>query len=183
MPHLLDPNFTRAVVLMIEHNDDGSFGLIINQPSDMSVASLLQVLDIEWQGDAEACVWTGGPVMPTSGWVLHQPCDAIGPGASDLKTGLEEGGTVDICEGLSLSTSPEKLRVLAAAPPARTRFLLGYAGWGPGQLAEEMTRGSWLHADVDPALIFDTAAEDLWDSALRTLGVDPEAIVQTRGIH
>jgi putative transcriptional regulator len=183
MPHLIDPNFTRAVVLMIEHNDEGSFGLIINQPSDMTVTSLLQVLDIDWEGDEQAVVWTGGPVMPTSGWVLHEPTGIIGKGASDLQTGLETGGTVDIAEGVSLSTSPAKLRVLAAEPPCRTRFLLGYAGWGPGQLAEEMTRGSWLHADIDPELIFETPAERMWESALRKLGVDPEAIVQSRGVH
>jgi putative transcriptional regulator len=183
MPHLLDPNFTRAVVLMIEHNDEGSFGLIINQPSEMSVTTLLESLDLEWHGDQEACVFSGGPVMPTSGWVLHEPCPAVGPGAPDLKTGLEEGGTIDIYPGLSLSTSPEKLAALAADPPARTRFLLGYAGWGPGQLAEEMTRGSWLHADLDTSLIFDTPADEMWDGALRSLGIDPEAIVQTRGVH
>jgi putative transcriptional regulator len=183
MPHLIDPNFTRAVVLMIEHNDEGSFGLIINQPSEMSVASLLQVLDIDWAGDEAAVVWTGGPVMPTSGWVLHEPTAIIGKGAADLQTGLEKGGTVDIADGVSLSTSPAKLRTIAAEPPRRTRFLLGYAGWGPGQLAEEMTRGSWLHADADPELIFDTPADRMWDRALRKLGVDPEAIVQSRGVH
>jgi putative transcriptional regulator len=183
MPHLVDPNFTRAVVLMIEHNDEGSFGLIINQPSDMSVVSLLQVLDIDWAGDARAVVWTGGPVMPTSGRVLHEPTAVVGKGARSLQTGLESGGTVDITDGLSLSTSPAKLRAIATEPPRRTRFLLGYAGWGPGQLAEEMTRGSWLHADIDPALIFDTEAELMWETALRKLGVDPEAIVQSRGVH
>jgi putative transcriptional regulator len=183
MPHLLDPNFTRAVVLMIEHNDDGSFGLVINQPSEMSVGSLLEVLDIEWEGDSEALVWTGGPVMPTSGWVLHHPIEALGRGAPDLQTGLEHGGTIDVAPGLSLSTSPARLRLLAADPPQRTRFLLGYAGWGPGQLAEEMTRGSWLHADIDADIVFDAPAEEMWEIALRSIGVDPEAIVQGRGVH
>lgn len=183
MPQMLDPNFTRAVVLMVEHNEDGSFGLILNQQSDMSVGSLLQVLELEWKGDEEAMVWTGGPVMPTSGWVLHEPCEVVGPGAPDLQTGLEEGGTVDIAPGLSLSTSPAKLQAIAAEPPGRVRFLLGYAGWGPGQLAEEMTRGSWLHADVDSELIFETPADDMWETALRSLGVDPDTIVQGRGIH
>ncbi len=183
MPHLVDPNFTRAVVLMIEHNDEGSFGLIINQPSEMTVTSLLQVLDIDWQGDKRAMVWTGGPVMPTSGWVLHEPTDIVGKGSPSLQTGLESGGTIDITDGVSLSTSPAKLRVLAAEPPRRTRFLLGYAGWGPGQLAEEMTRGSWLHADVDTEIVFDTPADKMWETALRRLGVDPESIVQSRGVH
>jgi putative transcriptional regulator len=183
MPHLLDPNFTRAVVLMIEHNDKGSFGLIVNQPSDMTVSTLLQVLDIEWCGKSDDRVWTGGPVMPSSGWVLHQPTAVVGPGAADLQEGLEHSGTVDVAPGLSLSTSPDKLRALAAEPPTRTRFILGYAGWGPGQLAQEMTRGSWLHADIDLDLIFATPHEQMWEAALRTMGVDPEAIVQSRGVH
>lgn len=183
MPHLLDPNFHRAVVLMIEHNDEGSFGLIINRPSTMSVSSLLVALDMNWRGDNAAVVWTGGPVMPTSGWVLHEPSTRIGPGAPSLQLGLEADGTVSFAPGLDLSTSPDKLRLIAEAPPVRTRFLLGYSGWGPGQLAEEMARGSWLHADPDPELIFETPAEVLWESALRSLGVSPEAIVQGSGIH
>jgi putative transcriptional regulator len=79
MPQLLDPNFHRAVVLMIEHNEEGSFGLIVNRPSTMSVSALLVALDMTWRGDNGAVVWTGGPVMPTSGWVLHEPSHRIGP--------------------------------------------------------------------------------------------------------
>ena len=183
MPQLADPNFSRAVVLMIEHNDEGSFGLIVNRPSTMSVSSLLVALDMNWRGESGAVVWTGGPVMPTSGWVLHEPSVRIGRGAPTLQMGLESDGTVSFAPGLDLSTSPDKLRLIAEAPPGRTRFLLGYSGWGPGQLAEEMARGSWLHADPDPGLIFETPAEGLWEGALRSLGVSPEAIVQGSGIH
>ncbi len=183
MPHLADPNFHRAVVLMIEHDDDGSFGLIINRPSTMSVSSLLVALEMSWRGDAGAVVWTGGPVMPTTGWVLHEPSMRVGRGATSLKVGLETDGTVSFAPGLDLSTSPDKLRLIAEEPPGRTRFLLGYSGWGPGQLADEMARGSWLHADADPALIFETPADSLWESALRSLGVSPESIVQGSGIH
>lgn len=176
MPQLVDPNFTRAVVLMIEHNDDGSFGLVINQPSDMEAATLLGAMDIDWGGRDDARVWSGGPVQPTSGWVLH--------GDADLDDDDDEPGTtVTLLPGVSLSTSPTKLRALAEDPPAHVRMLLGYSGWGPGQLASEMARGSWLHADATPQLIFDTPAEDMWAAALRSLGVDPETIVQGRGIH
>ena len=63
---------------MIEHNDEGSFGLVINHPSDMEAAALLNALDIEWRGDEDAVVWSGGPVMPTSGWVLHEPTEVVG---------------------------------------------------------------------------------------------------------
>ncbi len=179
MPHLIDPNFTRAVVLMIEHNDEGSFGLVVNQPSDMLAATLLEAMDIEWQGDDRAVVWSGGPVMPTSGWVLHGAAEGLGPPAPDMAS----GSTIELLPGLSLSTSPEKLRLLAESPPENVRLLLGYSGWGAGQLADEMARGSWLHVDATPDLVFKTAADEMWEMALRSLGIDPEAIVQGRGIH
>ncbi|HTM19415.1 MAG TPA: YqgE/AlgH family protein [Kofleriaceae bacterium] len=179
MPHLQDPNFTRAVVLMIEHNDEGSFGLIVNQPSTMDAATLLGAMDIEWNGDGGAVVWSGGPVMPTSGWVLHGPSRAV---AAAVRS-LAEGSTIEVVPGVALSTSPDNLRAIASDPPDQVRLLLGYSGWGPGQLASEMARGAWLVADASPDLVFDTPAEDMWASAVRSLGIDPEAIVQSRGIH
>ncbi len=183
MPQLIDPNFHRAVVLMVEHNEEGSFGLILNKPSSMTVKELLEALELTWTGDADAVVGSGGPVMPTSGWVLHPPSPTIGVGAATLARGLEHEGTISITSDVDLSTSPAKLRRIAETPPDRIRFLLGYAGWGPGQLADEMASGSWLHADVDPGLVFDTPDESMWATALRSLGVDPSAVVQGRGIH
>lgn len=173
MPQLLDPNFTRAVVLMIEHNDQGSFGLVINQPSPIKAAELLTSLEMSWRGDEQAVVWSGGPVSPTTGWVLHEPV-----------AGLTGPGTTAVAPGVALSTSPERLRTLADRPPGRIRLLLGYSGWAAGQLAGEMARGSWLHADIDPALIFDVDAEEMWAGAVRSLGItNPESVVQGRGIH
>lgn len=180
MPHLVDPNFTRAVVLMVEHSDEGSFGLIVNQPSDMSVGNLLEELEIDWRGKANDVVWSGGPVMPTTGWVLHEPL----PGSQPPLLGEGPGNsTITIAPGIALSTSPDQLRSIAAAPPGRIRFLLGYSGWGPGQLAAEMVRGSWLHANVTPELIFDTEPADMWQTALRSIGIDPESIVPGEGVH
>jgi len=179
MPQLIDPNFSRAVVLMVEHNDQGSFGLVVNQPSEMDAATLLGALSIDWRGDPDTMVWSGGPVMPTSGWVLHGPCAA----ATDEDATIETGGTIELVEGVSLSTSPETLRAIAEEPPAQVRLLLGYSGWGPGQLAAEMARGSWLHADLTREIVFNTAPDEMWESALRSLRIDPESIVQTHGIH
>ena len=182
MPHLNDPGFYRAVVLMIEHGSEGSFGLVVNNPSHVATASLLRSLDIDWHGDNHDVVWTGGPVMPTSGWVLHEPTNAID---SSVDTSTKEPANATMClvPGLQLSTSPENLRAIAIAPPPRTRVLLGYSGWGPGQLADEMAQGSWLHAEVSPQLIFDTPPEEMWETALRTVGIGPEAIVPSRGVH
>ena len=178
MPQLHDPNFTRSVVLMIEHGDNGSFGLVVNQPSNIKASELLDSLDMTWKGDPDAVVWSGGPVSPETGWVLHEPYDRL-PASGKLG----DGPTVQVGPGLALTTSPDALRTIAADPPARIRLLLGYSGWAAGQLAAEMARGSWLHADADPALIFGDA-DEMWAAAIASLGItDADSLVQGRGVH
>ncbi len=177
MPQLHDRNFERAVVLMIAHDDEGSLGLVINQPSPIKAAELLESLEMAWQGDARAVVWSGGPVDRSTGWVLHEP-------VADLETLDVGGGTTTIAPGVSLSRTPERLRSLAARPPGRIRLLLGYSGWAAGQLASEMALGSWLHTSIDPRLIFDVPPEEMWAAAVRSLGItNPESVVQSHGIH
>jgi putative transcriptional regulator len=179
MPQLQDPNFQRSVVLMIEHGEGGSFGLVVNQPSPIKASELLDSLDMTWGGDPEAVVWSGGPVSPATGWVLHEPYDPLPAVAR-----LGEGSTIRIGDGLALTTSPDGLRTIAAAPPPHIRLLLGYSGWGAGQLAAEMARGSWLHADADPALIFECSAEAIWERSIASLGItSADSLVQGRGVH
>src|SRR5690348_13316988 len=120
MPQLADPNFSRAVVLMIEHGDQGSFGLVINHPSPIKASELLDSLEMSWRGEDTAVVWAGGPVSPSTGWVLHEPVGGTQP------------GTIEITSTISLSTSPDRLRAIANQPPRNVRLLLGYSGWGPG---------------------------------------------------
>ena len=139
MPQLSDPNFSRAVVLMIEHGTSGSFGLVINHPSPIRATELLESLEMSWQGEDSALVWAGGPVSPSTGWVLHEPLAIAQPGQ----------GTIAITSSISLSTSPDRLRAIANSPPRKIRLLLGYSGWAPGQLEAEMSRGAWLHASAD----------------------------------
>jgi putative transcriptional regulator len=189
MPHLLDPNFRRAVVLMVEHDEQGSFGIIINQPSPLTARELFSSLDLEWNGDDEAVVWRGGPVMPTYGWVLHDPVSGVhvsaqADGVTPDMTVLESGGTVPVGKNLVLSSgSLAILRSIAEVPPPHVRVILGYAGWGAGQLAEEMARGSWLHADLSMDLVFGTPPDEMWETALRSVGIDPENIVHGAGIN
>ena len=183
MPQLNDPFFGRAVVLMIEHDENGSFGLIINQESDLSVDQLLSALELEWSGESDKSVWSGGPVMPSSGWVLHQKIDGLEVESARLEEALERGTTLAVTDELCLSSSVTSLAAIAEARPAASKFLLGYSGWAAGQLAQEMARGSWLHADISTSLVFDTPADEVWAAALKSIGVDPEAIVQTRGVH
>ena len=183
MPQLSDPNFTRAVVLMLDHGDEGSFGLIVNQQSDMPVAELMSHIDVAWNGAQEDCVWSGGPVMPGSGWVLHSENDPQITASTSFDEALESTGILKIVDGLYMSTSEQHIRRLALSPAPRTRFLLGYAGWSGGQLAAEMATGSWLHANIDIDTLFDAPADEMWERCLRHAGIDPDAIVQSRGIH
>ena len=174
MPQLADPNFARAVILMIEHGDHGSFGLVINHPSPIRAAELLDSLEMTWGGEASAVVWAGGPVQPSTGWVLHEPIGIAQAGA---------GGTIEITSSISLSTSADRLRAIASQPPRNIRLLLGYSGWGPGQLATEMARGAWLHTSVDPDLVFDTPADEIWDTAMRSLGINPRDLFTGHGVN
>jgi putative transcriptional regulator len=174
MPQLADPNFARSVVLMIEHGEQGSFGLVINHPSPIKATELLDSLEMSWRGEDSAVVWAGGPVSPSTGWVLHEPIGAAQPGA---------GGTIEITSTIALSTSPDRLRAIASSPPRNVRLLLGYSGWGPGQLAAEMSRGAWLHTAADHRLVFDTPADQIWDAALRTLGINPRDLFSGRGVN
>ncbi len=173
MPQLSDPNFSRSVVLMIEHSEHGSFGLVLNHPSPIKASELLESLEMSWHGDDDAVVWAGGPVAPSTGWVLHEPIGIAEPGQ----------GTIAITSTISLSTSPDRLRTIAGSPPRNIRLLLGYSGWGPGQLEAEMSRGAWLHVAAEADLVFDTPADAMWDSALRTLGITPESLFASRGTN
>jgi putative transcriptional regulator len=90
---------------------------------------------------------------------------------------------IEVTSRIVLSTSPDQLRAIAAAPPPQIRLLLGYSGWGPGQLAEEMARGAWLHVAADPALVFETPPDAMWETAVRSLGINPETMFSSRGVN
>jgi putative transcriptional regulator len=172
MPQLGDPNFARSVVLMVEHQREGSFGLVLNRPSEASVARLLRGIEVDWQGSDEDVAWSGGPVQPDTGWILHEPFP-----------GLHSDGTHEIVPGLFLSSAPDALNAVAAHPPGRVRFLLGYSGWGPAQLESELTESAWVNSDVDADFVFETRPEDMWSASLRRLGIDPSMLAPASGVH
>lgn len=172
MPQLRDPNFDRSVVLMIEHREEGSFGLVINRPTRTPVGELLASIDMEWQGTKNEVAWSGGPVQPETGWVLHEKVE-----------GLDGPGTKEILPGLFITSAPDALRELARHPPRRVRFLLGYSGWGPHQLERELTETAWLNSDVDADFLFETPPKEMWQAALKRLHVSPEALAPAPGIH
>jgi putative transcriptional regulator len=93
-------------------------------------------------------------------------------------------GAMRISDGLYMSRSPELLRrVLEPEPPPRARLVMGYSGWGVGQLEAELEASAWLLSDVDPDLIFNTPAERIWEAAIRRLGADPATLQMSRGVH
>ena len=169
MPQLQDPNFARTVVLLCEYNPEGAFGLVINRPTDMAATEMVQ-LDPPVDVGNNLPLWIGGPVEPQRGWIL------VGdPPASDFKT---------IRDGLYLSTSPTLLRaVLQTRPAPRARVIAGYAGWGPGQLDDELAQSAWLMGDVDLDVVFETEPSQMWETAIRRLGADPSALTTSHGVH
>lgn len=167
MPQLLDPNFHQSVILLCEHGASGAFGLVLNRRSEMSASEVVR-LTPPVEGDSGLGLWVGGPVEPERGWILM---------------GTEPQGveSVQVCDGVYLSTSVELLRrYLEHPPPPRTRLLTGYAGWGAGQLDAELAASAWLTADVDLDLVFDTGHTHMWEATIRRLGADP-SLLQTGG--
>ena len=172
MPQLDDPNFARRVVLMVEHEDEGSFGLVLNTPVAATVGELLEGINIDWHGTANDKAWAGGPVQPETGWILHEPVE-----------GLDGPGTHEVVPGLFLTTAPTALKTLAAKPPPRVRFILGYSGWGPSQLQSELSASAWVNSDVTADFVFQTPAENMWEASLERLGVAPSALAPAAGVH
>jgi putative transcriptional regulator len=169
MPQMQDPNFARTVVLLCEYSPDGAFGLVLNRPTEMPATAMVR-LDPPITGGNELPLWIGGPVEPQRGWILL---------ADEPDTDFKS-----IRDGLYLSTSQDVLReVLATRPAPRARVLAGYAGWGPGQLDEELAQSAWLMGDVDLDIVFDLPADVMWETAIRRIGADPSSLTMSHGVH
>jgi len=173
MPQLVDPNFHRSVVLLVHNDEDGSFGVVVNRTAPLTADRLCRSIGIDWQGDPAQQVHWGGPVQPEMGWVLFD--ELLGA------EGLED--VQEVCGGLCFAGSMEALRHVANRPPLRMRMMLGYAGWGPGQLEAELVASAWLVAPLDGQALFEVAVPDLWEHAVRSLGVEPATLVSGQGIH
>jgi putative transcriptional regulator len=173
MPQLMDPNFIRTVVLLCQHGEEGAFGLVVNRMV-RTTGRVVVNLDPPVSTERELELWVGGPVEPQRSWML------VGGDTASLDP---EGG-MQIADGLYLSTSPELLRrSLEANPPERTRLVVGYAGWGPGQLEQELQASAWLMSDVDAELVFATPPDKMWEVGIRRLGADPANLQMSKGIH
>lgn len=172
MPQLTDPNFNRTVVLLCTHSkDQGAFGLVLNRPL-MTSGRVVVNLDPPVTTDQELEVWVGGPVEPHRSWILVESSSS------------QADDDVPVAECLYLSTSSQLLRqLLEPNPPPRARLMVGYSGWGPGQLESELEASAWLMCEVDRDLIFNTPPEEMWEKAIRRLGADPASLQMSRGVH
>ena len=176
MPQLADPNFKRTVVLLCQHDEDGAFGLVVNRRLE-TAARITVNLDPPVTSDRDLQLWIGGPVEPQSSWILVGRLPAE-PDDRDVYGGMR------ITDSLYLSRSPDLLRrLLEPDPPPHARLIVGYSGWGPGQLESELEASSWLVSDVDQDLIFNTPADRMWEAAIRRLGADPATLQMSRGVH
>jgi putative transcriptional regulator len=173
MPQLLDPNFSRAVILLCTHSEEGAFGLVLNRPL-VTTGTVMVHLDPPVSTNRELDIWVGGPVEPQRSWIL------VGGGPEQP----EVSGATQIADGVYLSTSPGLLRrLLEPAPPRNARLVVGYSGWASGQLEMELAESSWLMSDVDAKLVFNTPADQMWETAIRRLGADPATLTMSRGVH
>jgi len=179
MPQMTDPNFNRSVVLLCRHDEEGALGFVLNRPMDIDVADLLEG-DFPVLSSPSLTAWQGGPVSPERGWLICR--ERPNQSEEDPEEFLE------VCRGIYMSSSQTHLRnVLEQDPeeggPQHSRLLLGYAGWGPGQLDAELIASAWLQIPVDENLIFETEATEVWDKGIRSLGVDPLSIAPGPGLH
>ena len=155
-PNIGDPRFAHTVILMVKHDKEGAFGITINRPvGEKSIASLLEapgedVSDLE----GTLSVFAGGPVQPELGFVVHS-------------AEYRRDETIEVDEHVAMTASRQILRDIGHNHgPQKSLFALGYAGWGPGQLENELARHDWFTAPEEPKLIFDDDRANLWEDAM-----------------
>ncbi|GAB3747841.1 YqgE/AlgH family protein [Lysobacter olei] len=162
LPALTDGNFARSVTLVCQHDDDGAMGIMVNKPSEYTLGDVLGQMGLEAPDPAMAAqiVLAGGPVHPERGFVLHDG-------------GMRWDSSLQVSETLFLTTSRDILEAMAKGEgPAHALVALGCAGWGQGQLEQELTENDWLTAPVDAELLFALPLEARWQAAAGRIGVD-----------
>jgi putative transcriptional regulator len=177
MPGMADDTFAGTVVYLCEHNERGALGLVINKPIDIKLKNLFEKVELSLDRIelAEQPVYFGGPVQTERGFVLHDK-----PGEGDDTPAYNS--TMSVPGGLAMTTSKDVLEALSGgAGPPRVLVTLGYSGWQPGQLEDELGRNGWLSVEADPAVIFDTPIEQRYERALSLLGFDPRMLSQEAG--
>ncbi len=165
MPQLTTPSFHQTVSLICQHDDNGAIGVVVNRLTNHRMGDIFDQLSLPVSSlkHTEQPVFEGGPVNPELGLVIH----------ADEKSGSRWESSLEIGGGLWLTSSRDILGAIAGdRGPANAIMLLGYAGWGPGQLESEIRQNSWFHTPADHSIIFDTQIDRKWHQAAKLLGID-----------
>jgi putative transcriptional regulator len=163
MPGMPDPRFERSVVFMCVHSENGAMGLIVNKPfAGLGFGELMKKLEIQvTPGNSESPVLFGGPVETEKGFVLH---------SGDY---TNADATLSVTDAVSLTATRDVLCAIGdGSGPRNWLFALGYAGWGAGQLEDEIAANGWVHCEADRNLLFEVAHESRWRASLAKLGID-----------
>ncbi len=170
MPSLTDSMFTHSVTYLCDHNEHGAMGIIINQPMEITLDEVFEQLSLDQTPESSrAPVLAGGPVNVQRGFVLHRH-DSNWQSTLHVTDEISLTASKDIMDALSKGKGPDK-----------AQFALGYAGWGPGQLEEEISENSWLTIPADTGTMFDIPVEERWAAASKRIGVDLNLISTTAG--
>lgn len=164
MPGMTDPRFEHSVVFICAHSPEGAMGLIVNKPSaDVTLGDILAQMDLDASDRTKSTqVFFGGPVEMGRGFILHS-------GEYD-----NDASTLKVDDAFSMTATRDILEIMAAGNgPANSLAALGYAGWSPGQLEDELMQNAWLTCDADPAIVFSDDHDGKWQAALAGLGIDP----------
>ncbi len=172
MPGMGDPRFARSVVFICAYSDEGAMGLIINKPKNgVSLSDVFSRLDITASSEvAPAPVHTGGPVETERGFVLHQDARWLSEDALAIGDGYVLTATQGILKEMAMRQGPQPFV-----------FALGYSGWGAGQLEGEIINNGWLTAPASSELVFDADPDRMWESAVRSIGIDPITLSASAG--
>ena len=161
MPGLVDPNFFQTVTYIFSHDETGAMGIVINRPLDIDLGEILSQMEITTFNSelGNTPVYDGGPVKTDRGFIIHKP-DSRWQSSIRVSDKIEVTTSRDILEAISAGKGPEK-----------SLIALGYAGWGAGQLEQEMMENCWLNTPSNPDIIFNTPVERRWEFAASLLGV------------
>ncbi len=173
MPGMVSGELANTVIYVCEHTEHGALGLVINRPTTLTVGDLLQRIDLTLSLEIgpvrEAPVFFGGPVQTDRGFVLHVPRG-------------EYSSSISLGDDVALTTSRDVLQDVADGHgPARLLVTLGYAGWGAGQLEDELGRNAWLNVLASNEILFETPAEERYDAALAQLGIRASMLASDAG--
>lgn len=169
MPHLKDPNFEGTISYICDHGNEGAMAIIVNRPLDIQLGDMLSQLDILAK-DLHVSVYSGGPVQAERGFVLHSPQE------KDWQS------TMAVSDEISVTTSKDILQAIAQGQgPEESLVALGYAGWGAGQLEEEIANNLWITCQIDSNILFHTADDQKVVAALGRVGIDYHRIISRAG--